>query len=125
QTLNYTYGDVLHPFQNIPLDHIPPLFGKGQLNYLQPRWKASFEWVFNGEKGLNRYSPRDEGNISFATAEGSPAWMIFNVKATYRLGERGEWQAGVENLLDTHYRPYSSRISAPGRNFYTSLKFRF
>ncbi|MEL6627018.1 MAG: TonB-dependent receptor [Bacteroidota bacterium] len=125
QTLNYTYGDVLHPFQNIPLDHIPPLFGKGQLNYLQPRWKASFEWVFNGEKGLNRYSPRDEGNISFATAEGSPAWMIFNVKATYRLGERREWQAGVENLLDTHYRPYSSRISAPGRNFYTSLKFRF
>jgi hemoglobin/transferrin/lactoferrin receptor protein len=29
--------------------------------------------------------------------------------------------AGLENMLDKRYRPYSSGISAPGRNFVISL----
>jgi len=32
---------------------------------------------------------------------------------------------GIENLLDKHYRPYSSGISAPGRNFSVALRTRF
>jgi hemoglobin/transferrin/lactoferrin receptor protein len=33
--------------------------------------------------------------------------------------------AGVENLTDQRYRPYSSGIVAPGRNFILSLKATF
>ncbi|MFT7154314.1 MAG: hemoglobin/transferrin/lactoferrin receptor protein, partial [Alteromonas macleodii] len=32
---------------------------------------------------------------------------------------------GVENISDQRYRPYSSGIVAPGRNFILSLKARF
>jgi hemoglobin/transferrin/lactoferrin receptor protein len=30
--------------------------------------------------------------------------------------------AGIENILDNRYRPYSSGIVAPGRNFIISLR---
>ncbi|HMO40105.1 MAG TPA: TonB-dependent receptor, partial [Saprospiraceae bacterium] len=32
---------------------------------------------------------------------------------------------GVENLTDLRYRPYSSGITAPGRNLILALRARF
>jgi hemoglobin/transferrin/lactoferrin receptor protein len=43
----------------------------------------------------------------------------------YRL--TGHWSlgAGIENITDRRYRPYSSGISGPGRNFVLSLRSAF
>jgi len=52
----------------------------------------------------------------------SPAWNTLNFKASARIAKILTLQAGVENILDVRYRPYSSGIVAPGRNFYISLR---
>ena len=35
------------------------------------------------------------------------------------------FQLNLENILDTHYKTFSSGISAPGRNLVISLKNEF
>jgi hemoglobin/transferrin/lactoferrin receptor protein len=52
----------------------------------------------------------------------SPAWFTLNCKATYNFTKWLVVNAGVENILDLRYRPYSSGIVAPGRNFIFSLR---
>jgi len=55
----------------------------------------------------------------------SPAWCIFNLKVQMKLMDQISVSGGVENLTDRRYRPYSSGIVAPGRNFILSLNLRF
>lgn len=51
----------------------------------------------------------------------SPAWQTFNLKSTYRLNESVQINAGIENIMDKRYRPYSSGLSSAGRSFIFSL----
>ena len=54
-----------------------------------------------------------------------PAWFTLNVKGSYNLNKSLTLQAGVENILDTQYRVFSSGINAPGRNVYAALRMTF
>jgi len=56
------------------------------------------------------------------TSGGSPGWITLNLQTEYLLSETFTFQTGIENILDQHYRSYSSGISAAGRNFYFSLR---
>jgi hemoglobin/transferrin/lactoferrin receptor protein len=55
----------------------------------------------------------------------SPAWYTLNLKATHSISDQLSATVGVENLTDQRYRPYSSGIVAPGRNFVISLRADF
>ena len=55
----------------------------------------------------------------------SPAWTLLNLKASYQITEKFQLNAGIENILDSRYRPYSSGIVAPGRNFIVGLRSYF
>ena len=55
----------------------------------------------------------------------SPGWYTLNFKAMCRIHENLSVSAGVENITDQRYRPYSSGIVAPGRNVVLSLKASF
>lgn len=46
-----------------------------------------------------------------------PSWYTLNLKISYQLLDNFELYLGVENITDQRYRPYSSGISAAGRNF--------
>ena len=52
----------------------------------------------------------------------SPGWLTVNFKLSYGFLNRAVINAGIENILDHRYRPYSSGIAAPGRNFIISLR---
>jgi hemoglobin/transferrin/lactoferrin receptor protein len=54
----------------------------------------------------------------------SPAWFTLNFKSSFNISNRLELTAGIENILDLRYRPYSSGIAAPGRNFIFSARVR-
>jgi len=108
-----------------PLDHIPPLFGRTELRYQRKRLLGQFYAQYNGWKRLKDYSPSGEDNLRFATVDGTPAWYTLNVKASYAINETVQAQAGVENLMDRHYRTFASGISAPGRNFMLTLRANF
>lgn len=121
--VTFTYGQVLE--EDVPLDHIPPIFGKVNLSYEQKRFQFNAYVHYQGWKRLDRFSPRDFNNLIFTSPEGAPAWWTLNAKASLALNPKLTLQAGVENLLDLHYRPFSSRISAPGRNLIFSLRTSF
>lgn len=121
-SMSYTYGQILDPQDPLPMDHIPPLFGQSGLELQLKKIKLNTHIQYNGAKPLERYSPRDLNNLFFATPEGSPAWWILNIKGSWAINSHFQVLSGIENVLDQHYRPYSSRISAPGRNVYLALR---
>ncbi|MEZ5046137.1 MAG: TonB-dependent receptor [Chitinophagaceae bacterium] len=122
---NYTYGRyAVGDTAYIPLDHIPPTFGKISLMYKQNKWYAELYSLFNGNKKLKDYSPSGEDNLQYATPTGMPSWSTINLRAGATISEEITIQGGVENILDKNYRYFASGISAAGRNFIVALRFK-
>jgi hemoglobin/transferrin/lactoferrin receptor protein len=71
---------------------------------------------------MEDYSPSGEDNQQYATPDGMPSWYTLNLKAGYQINRYLGIQAGVENILDHHYRNFASGISAPGRNIFVTLR---
>ncbi|MFB9861844.1 TonB-dependent receptor [Rufibacter immobilis] len=124
-TLTYTYGRIKGEAAEIPLDHIPPVFGKTSLFLTLPKFRSEFFVQYNGWKRLKDYNPVGEDNLQYATPEGLPAWYTLNLRTAYQLHPRVQVQAALENLLDQFYRVYASGVSAPGRNFSLTLRGNF
>lgn len=123
-TATYTYGRY-HDEANdtiVPLDHISPVFGKTSLMYRSKKVQGEFFALYNGWKKLKDYSPSGEDNLQYASPYGMPAWFTINSKVSYQVIKNLMIQAGVENILDTHYRYFASGISAPGRNVFVTLR---
>lgn len=86
--------------------------------------------LYNGKKSVDDYNMDGEDNIDYATVkgadgEGMPAWFTLNIKGSYTINRYIVLQAGVENILDTEYRVFSSGINAPGRNVYAAVRMTF
>lgn len=131
-SFNYTYGRILSGEKKQPLDHIPPIYGRVGAAWLTADGKGRFDMhaLYNGKKSVDSYNMDGEDNIDYATVkgadgEGMPAWFTINVKGSYNLNKSLTLQAGVENILDTQYRVFSSGINAPGRNVYAALRMTF
>jgi hemoglobin/transferrin/lactoferrin receptor protein len=54
----------------------------------------------------------------------APSWFTLNLKTSFRATEYLSVEAGVENFLDKRYRPYSSGITAAGRNVIFALRIK-
>jgi hemoglobin/transferrin/lactoferrin receptor protein len=125
-TINYTYGRLKNSDKKeVPLDHIPPLYGRTGFSFTHTRIQAEVYALYNGWKKIKDYNPSGEDNAQYATPEGTPAWITYNVKTTVALTNELSVQAGIENLLDRNYRYFASGFSAPGRNCYVTLRSSF
>lgn len=120
-TLTYTQGRDLTA--DVPLDHIPPLFGRATLTYQHHKLLAEGSVLFNGRKGVSDYSPTGEDNLPQATPDGALGWATLNLRTSLQCTSSLAVQAGLENMLDTNYRVFASGISAPGRNLFISVRF--
>ena len=78
--------------------------------------------VYNGWKRIADYSLGGEDNQQYATPDGMPAWHTLNLRLSYKVTNWLTVQGGIDNLLDTQYRTFSSGINAPGRNFMLTLR---
>lgn len=124
-TINYTYGRYFDAMDTeVPLDHIPPIFGKISILYEQQRFTGEVYAMYNGWKRLADYSPSGEDNLNYATPKGMPAWYTVNLRMGYRIHPNISIQAALENILDYNYRVFASGISSPGRNFVLTLRGR-
>lgn len=124
--INYTFGR-LQPQSGakIPLDHIPPVFGKTSLSYKNNRFNLEVYALYNGWKRLKDYSASGEDNAQYATADGTPAWFTLNFRSSVEFAKAFQFQFGVENIFDRNYRYFASGFSAPGRNFIFALRAGF
>jgi hemoglobin/transferrin/lactoferrin receptor protein len=124
--VTYTYGRYTDfNGASIPLDHVPPVYGRVGLSHTEKKWNAEAWMLFNGWKRLSNYNLNGEDNLQYATADGMPAWQTLNLQAGCLLGKHVQLQVLAENLLDINYRYFASGISAPGRNFSISIKTFF
>ncbi len=111
--------------KNMPLDHIPPLYGSSSLQFEAKKVKAELWSMYNGWKYLADYSPSGEDNLVYATKNGMPSWVTFNLRASYQINRFVQIQGSLDNIFDRHYRYFASGVSAAGRNVSMSVRVNF
>ena len=107
-----------------PLGHIPPVFGKIKANYTMSKTTQQIGLNFNLKKPIENFGGSVD-NPELATPEGSLGWYTINYYSSYQLSSRINFDLAFENILDLHYRPFSSGISAPGRNIIFTVRAKF
>ena len=151
-SINYTKGTST--FSNevvqdtiVPFAHIPPTYGKVGLVFQNKKIKMEVNMRYNARKKLEDYAISDiesDGSIDReGTADnleltptilnengrpehvGSYAWKTLNFYSSFKLSPKMSLNLAVENILDVHYRPFSSTISAPGYNIVVALHGNF
>lgn len=113
--------------EKVPLRHAAPPFGLVKLEYKQKAWQVAVYGEFSGEIEADDLAPSEQLKphlyaINDTGEPYSPSWYTLNLKASYRFSEQLEVFAGLENITDQRYRPYSSGIAAPGRNLIVAAK---
>lgn len=119
-SFSYTVGE--NTTLSVPLAHIPPFYGRTDFIVHSDPLTVAVYAKYQGWKWIADYSPFGEDNEDQATVNGTPAWQTFNIRVSIEIGKSYTLQAALENMLDIHYRPFASGVSAPGRNF--MLTFR-
>jgi len=121
-SVTYTFGRIKTDTTAYPLDHIPPIFGRGGLRLTAKRFRAEASLLFNGWKRLKDYNLVGEDNIVYATSQGMPAWQTLNLRTSYQVNRNIQVQAALENVTDRAYRVFASGINGPGRNLVLTLR---
>ena len=113
-----------------PSRHAAPAFGLSRLSFLKKNLrleltsqyssKVDFERMPLEEIGKPHLYLKDESGRLF-----SPQWTIFNIQSVYQLDRFIQIGAGIENIGNIRYRPFSSGIAASGRNFTFSIIGKF
>ena len=120
-TINYTKGYNLS--DDVPLGHIPPLFGRTSLTYRTSRFFLDTYFVYQGWKYTEDFSPFGEDNEGEAMEYGFPSWWTANIKLGFNTGKHFDFMLAIENLFDQFYKPYAAGVSSPGRNFILTARF--
>ncbi len=110
-----------------PLRHVSPLFGSTGISYTAHKIRLEVYANYNGEISYENLtsSERDKPYMYSTNSNGnpySPSWVTLNLKGFYQINKKLQVDFGIENILDNRYRPYSSGIVSPGRNFIIALR---
>jgi hemoglobin/transferrin/lactoferrin receptor protein len=128
---NYQLGkEELDNGEISPSRHASPAFGMTRLTYQKDKLSMQFYTMYSAEVSFENLNPEERSKpIIYAIDENgnpfSPSWYTLNFKALYQFHQNFSVSAGLENLTDQRYRPYSSGLVAPGRNFIISLRATF
>ena len=122
---NYTNQKPIGLNTALPLDHIPPSYGRIGLKQELKKFSAEIFTVFNGWKRIEDYNLNGEDNEIYATKEGMPAWQIWNINTSYQPTKKLNLSLQIENIADLNYRYFASGISALGRNYVVQARYSF
>ncbi len=124
---NYQKGEEeLDDGTTSPSRHAPPGFGVSRIGYKTNKLDLQFYAMYSGERKYEDMPEEEKGKPEIYAKDDdgnpySPSWYTLNFKAMYHFTGNFTVCAGLENITDQRYRPYSSGIVAPGRNFILSL----
>jgi len=124
---NYQKGEEeLDDGTTSPSRHATPWFGMTRFTYDSDKILLQLYAVYQGERRHEDLPQEEKEKYEIYAIDSngntySPAWYTLNFKAMCRLTDYLSVSAGIENLTDQRYRPYSSGISGPCRNFVLSF----
>lgn len=113
-----------------PLRHAAPWFGMTHLTYSAQKLILDLYAVYNGEVSYKNLPLEEQGKAYMYAVDGDgnpycPGWYTLNFKAMYQVNEKLSVSGGVENISNQRYRPFSSGIAGPGRNFILAFRAIF
>jgi len=116
-----------------PLPSISPAFGRIFIEYQKSNWLSYLSFEFSDNKNIEAYSIGGEDGLEETPLlsenpllyAGTPAWSELSWLAQYRWKKSTSFRIALENILDTHYRPFASGISAPGINLKLGVNYSF
>lgn len=129
--LNFQKGEEeLDNGEKSPSRHAAPFFGVGRLGYANSKLDLQLNAQFSDEVSYDNLAEEEKGKPEIYAIDSngnpySPCWYTLNLKSMYKLTENFTVTAGLENITDQRYRPYSSGIVAPGKNFILALRAKF
>ena len=129
--INYQYGrEELDNGEKSPSRHAAPFFGRMALGFKHEKVTVEAYSLYQGECSAENMPEEEKhkAEIYALDANGnaySPAWITINLRVTCNLYKGLTLSTTLENIADKRYRPYSSGISAPGRNFTISATYSF
>jgi hemoglobin/transferrin/lactoferrin receptor protein len=85
---------------------------------------------YNGEISNDRLAPSEQSKTYMYAKDDngnpySPSWWTLNFKSSFDINKTFSIDAGVENILNHRYRPYSSGIVSPGINLFLAVRAKF
>jgi len=112
----------------VPVRHVSPNFGNTHLVWQNKALKADAFVNYNNTLSFNQLAPSEQEKDYLYALDGdgnpySPSWYTLNFRTQYQLNKSTSVSASLENITDQRYRPYSSGISASGRNLIVALKY--
>ncbi len=112
----------------VPVRHVAPNFGRTHLVWKKDKWLIDAFLIYNNELSFNQLAPSElsKDYLYASDANGnpySPSWYTLNLRAQLFWNSNWTITASLENITDQRYRPYSSGISAAGRNLILALKY--
>jgi hemoglobin/transferrin/lactoferrin receptor protein len=119
---SYTFTDGEDEIEKVPLRHTPPAFGMTSLYYRIKGLLAEMNITYSDDKSYDELAPSEQNKLYLYTPEGALAWYTLNFRLKYQFSPVFIANIGIENILDKHYRTYSSGISAPGRDFRFAIR---
>ena len=110
--------------------HAAPFFGVSRLTFIHEKLELQLYTQFSAKKDYEDLPEEERGKPEIYAIDGngnpySPGWYTLNLKTDYKLNKTFNVTAGLENITDQRYRPYSSGLVAPGRNFIVGVRAKF
>ena len=112
------------------LRHAPPAYGNTRLIYNKAKLTLAAFAEYNGQFDFEDLAPSQQNNAFLYAADQNgnpyaPKWYTLNFSAQYKYSKSLQLNATLENITDQRYRPYSSGLSAPGRNLIVAATYTF
>ena len=112
------------------LRHAAPAFGNTHIVYKKEKLTLDVFAVYNGQFDFEDLAPSQQNNAFLYAADQNgnpyaPKWYTLNFSGQYKFSKAFQLTATLENTTDQRYRPYSSGLSAPGRNLIIAATYTF
>lgn len=129
-TVSWAKGTQPDPFSStegttltVPMSRVPPLHGAAELG-----WRSWFglylSTAIRWATLQDRLAPQDITDPRIPRG-GTPGYVIWDLRATYRLKRYILFTLLLENLTDTPYRNHGSSLNGPGRSVLLESRFGF
>ena len=123
-TATASWNDGRDITNDLPLRHVPPVFGSAQLRWFIQKFTAGVEFWWAAAKPFNELPPEEQAKVGINyTRDGTPAWRRIDITARYAFANNFALNLRLDNILDLNYKTFASAISSPGRNFVMTVRW--